>query len=98
MDTTSLNTGLLSTIFTAVLFFIYKVIKRYTMKSTCSGNQLHITIQDLNEKVDATHEFIKGITTELVNAVNGYKQDATRKSMSELSEIKIITEDEKKSE
>jgi len=73
MDTSVLN-GLLTTLFTSACFVAYKVIKRYTLKSSCINNELHITVKDLNEKVDATHEFIKMITLELVNGVNQYKK------------------------
>jgi hypothetical protein len=73
MDTSVLN-GLLTTVFTSACFIAYKIIKRYTLKSSCVNNELHITVKDLNEKVDATHEFIKMITLELVNGVNQYKK------------------------
>jgi len=77
MDYSSLNSGLLSTVFTTAVFIAYKIVKRYTLKSSCNNNQLHIIVQDLNEKVDATHEFIRMVTTELVNGVNHYAKQQT---------------------
>jgi hypothetical protein len=73
MDSSILN-GLLTTVFTSACFFAYKMIKRYTLKSSCVNNELHISVKDLNEKVDATHEFIKMVTLELIDGVNQYKK------------------------
>jgi hypothetical protein len=83
------NSGLISTGFTVLCYVVWKIVKRYSLKSTCNHNQLHITVQDLNEKISETHEFIKLVSTELVNAVK-----PTTVSMTESTSAKQIREEE----
>lgn len=86
------NSGLISTGLTILCYIAWKIVKRYSLKSTCNHNQLHITIQDITQKLDETHEFIKIVSTELVNAVK-----PTITTMSESVAAKQVEEEQKSS-
>ena len=53
-----LYSGLISTAFTALTFFLYKIVKKYTLNSDCKNNQLHITLSSMDDKINQTHTYI----------------------------------------
>jgi hypothetical protein len=56
-----ITSSIVTSSFSIGIYIIYKLLKRYKMRSQCSQNTLHITIKDLHDKIDQQNEIIKQI-------------------------------------
>jgi hypothetical protein len=78
---TELYTGLISTGFTILSFLVYKLVKKYTVKSSCINNELHISLTNLDDKISQTHSYITAFFEAMTEEVQ--KQDKYNKLLRE---------------
>ena len=67
--------GLITTVFTLSSYALWKLVKRYVLKSSCVNGELHITVKELNDKVTATNDIVNEFFSEMIRAYNRESQN-----------------------